>query len=124
MHFDAAPDFDATPSGPSWSSRTGAPVPHTRRVVLTGLGIVTGNAGDVDSFRRTLTDGASALGPLETGPARDWAYAFGAQVDDAQFAQARDAVGGSRDFGLALHAADQAVKASGLAAPVRVSLAR
>jgi 3-oxoacyl-(acyl-carrier-protein) synthase len=91
--------------------------------VLSGLGIITGNATDVDSFHRTLTDGASALGPLRSGPAKDWTYAFGAQVGESQFAQAREAVAGSRDAGLALHAAEQAVVASGLPARARADSA-
>jgi nodulation protein E len=120
MSLDAAPDFaDAIGD----ASCAGTPARRARRVVLTGLGIITGNAGDVASFQRTLTEGTSALGPLRTGPAKDWACAFGAQVDEARFERAQAAMSGSRDFGLALHAANQSVQASGLAASARAASA-
>lgn len=85
-----------------------------RRVVVTGIGVLSANARSVAEFRDTLVTGESALGVLHHGPARDWPFSTGAQVDPQILQTRRGPLNGSADQAMALYAIDDALASSGL----------
>ena len=93
----------------------------TRRVVVTGLGVVSGLGIGVDALWDGLVDGRSAVGPIRQLDASTFPLRFAAEVDPAF--SVRDFVPKSyrkavkvmcRDIELAVAAAAKAIKDAGL----------
>ncbi len=84
------------------------------RVVVTGVGVLSGNARSLGEFKETLMAGQSALGLLLHGPARDWPFSAGAQVDPLILRQRLGPINGSIDKAMALYPVDEALASSGL----------
>jgi 3-oxoacyl-[acyl-carrier-protein] synthase II len=54
----------------------------TRRVVVTGMGVVAPNGGDVPSFRASLEAGRSAVAPIRRFAASSFPTRIAAEIDD------------------------------------------
>ena len=55
---------------------------HARRVVITGMGVVTSLGEDLDRFWRALCDGQSGVGELTLFDTAEFRVHFGGQVRD------------------------------------------
>ncbi len=84
------------------------------RVVVTGVGVLSGNARTLAEFHDTLLCARSALGSLRFGPALDWPYTVGAQVDPLILTERLGCLNGSADKAMALYVVDEALASSGL----------
>ncbi|HYO77157.1 MAG TPA: beta-ketoacyl-[acyl-carrier-protein] synthase family protein [Thermoanaerobaculia bacterium] len=54
----------------------------TRRVVVTGMGVIAPNGADVDAFRASLEAGRSAVGPIRRFSASSFPTRIGAEIDE------------------------------------------
>jgi 3-oxoacyl-(acyl-carrier-protein) synthase len=93
------------------------------RVVVTGIGILTGNASNLVEFQGTLLRGISALGVLRGAETSGWVYSRGAQVDRGVLESKLGAVEGNQDHAMPLYAAEEALASSGLSADQRARCA-
>jgi 3-oxoacyl-[acyl-carrier-protein] synthase II len=57
-------------------------MPMLRRVVITGLGVVTGLGRDLEPFWRALLEGKSGVGPVDLFDTSEFKVHFGGQVRD------------------------------------------
>lgn len=89
-----------------------------RRVVITGLGVVTSLGCEVETFWRNLLNGKSGVGPVTHFDASGVPSRIGAEVRDfdasGYFANHRDAKRADRYIGLSVAASKIAVRQSGL----------
>ncbi len=89
-----------------------------RRVVITGLGVVTSLGCEVETFWRNLLSGKSGVGPVTHFDPSGVPSRIGAEVRDfdtsGYFANHRDAKRADRYIGLSVAASKIAVKQSGL----------
>jgi 3-oxoacyl-(acyl-carrier-protein) synthase len=111
------------PSPSSSLSEDREPGQRPPRVVVTGVGVLSGNASGLEEFKETLVAGQSALGLLRYGPAKDWPFAVGAQIDPQILQERMEAMGGSLDRALALYPVEEALVTSGLSSAQRVRCA-
>lgn len=88
-----------------------------RRVVITGLGVVSGLAQDIENFWTGLLEGRSGIGPIDLFDPAAFKVRFAGQVRDFQpdvLFGPKEARHLDRFVQFALAAGDQAVKDSGL----------
>ncbi|MBL9141253.1 MAG: beta-ketoacyl-[acyl-carrier-protein] synthase II, partial [Phycisphaerae bacterium] len=89
-----------------------------RRVVVTGLGVVTDVGTTVPTFWKSLTEGRSGIGPITAfKPTPEWSVTFAGEVRDLDAAARMDPKAMQRmdRFSvLGVCAADEAVKDSGI----------
>ena len=88
-----------------------------RRVVVTGLGVVTPLGLDVDSFWTALTAGRSGIHALTTLDTSQYKVHFGGDIPDfdvTTVVSAKDAKKLDRFTQFAVHAGDQAIRDAGL----------
>ncbi|MFW6202408.1 MAG: beta-ketoacyl-ACP synthase II [Gemmatimonadota bacterium] len=88
-----------------------------RRVVVTGLGLVTPVGNDVDATWRALLDGRSGAAPITHFDAEEFDVRFGCEVkgfDPREYLDRKEVRRTDRFSQFALAAAQQAVDASGL----------
>src|SRR4051812_50192519 len=89
----------------------------TRRVVITGMGVVTGLGHTVKEFWAGLTAGKSGVGPLTLFDTTEFKVHFGGQVrdwDPAALFGVKEARHLDRFAQFAMSAAEQAVDDSGI----------
>src|SRR5271166_2573667 len=90
---------------------------HSRRVVITGMGVVTSLGVSLDSFWEALCAGRSGVGPLTLFDTTEFKVHFGGQVRDwdpvARFG-AKEARHLDRFAQFAMAAAEAAVEDSGI----------
>lgn len=84
--------------------------PSRHRVVVTGLGVITANARDVETFATALQNGVSGLGPVTSLSMDDYVSNQGGQVPDAFLPADIVAVNLDRATKLTLVAAQQAME--------------
>ena len=88
-----------------------------RRIVITGVGVVTPLAADVDTFWRRLTAGESGIHDLTTLDTSEHKVHFGGDIPDFSingYVDAREAKRLDRFTQFAVHAGGQAIKDSGI----------
>ncbi len=88
-----------------------------RRVVVTGLGVVSDVGTSVSAFWKSLTEGRSGIGPITSFPTPDWAVTFAGEVRDLDAGARIDpkAIQRMDRFSvLGMCAADEAVRDSGI----------
>lgn len=89
-----------------------------RRVVVTGLGVVTDVGLDVPTFWRSLTEGRTGIGPIAAfKPTPEWSVTFAGEVKDLDAGKILDpkAIQRMDRFSvLGMCAADEAVRDSGM----------
>jgi 3-oxoacyl-[acyl-carrier-protein] synthase II len=88
-----------------------------RDIVVTGLGVVTGNASNLAEFRETLLEGRSAIGPLRPGTADGWPVSEAAELDPASLERCLSGYapsGLSRDQRVAFAPVPEALAGAGL----------
>jgi len=88
-----------------------------RRVVVTGMGVVTSLACDVERLWSELIAGHSGIGPLRILDTNPFKIRFGGDIPDfdlGELVEAKEAKRLDRFTQFALHAADQAVRQAGL----------
>lgn len=86
-----------------------------RRIVVTGIGVVTPLAVDVETFWRRLTAGESGIHPLTTLDTSAYKVHFGGDIPDfdvGDFVEPREAKRLDRFTQFAVHAGGQAIKDS------------
>lgn len=90
--------------------------PDSRRVVVTGVGALTGFGPDRDAFRKGVMGGLSAITelPEEVFPRRAYPCAMGSRVPDIPAVEGMD-MAPSRSAAMALTAATYAIRDSGVA---------
>lgn len=91
--------------------------PSKRRVVVTGVGIVTSLGLDVDEFWRRLTAGESGVHGLTIFDTAQYKVRFGADIPDfsvTQYVEPREAKRLDRFTQFAMHAGGQAVADAGI----------
>jgi len=89
----------------------------SRRVVITGVGVITGLGHDVDSFWSGLNEGRSGVGPVDLIDVTEFKVRFAGQVRDFhpdQLFGPKESRHLDRFVQFALAAGDQAVKDSGI----------
>lgn len=89
----------------------------TRRVVVTGMSVVTALGLDLDEFWEKLCAGKSGVGPLQRFDTSDFKVRFGGEIKDfdpTEFIPERDLRRLDRFVQFALYGAHKAVKQSGL----------
>jgi 3-oxoacyl-[acyl-carrier-protein] synthase II len=89
-------------------------VPARRRIVVTGLGVITANARDVAEFTQALKTGVSGLVPVSSMEMGDYVNNCGGQVPDTFFPPNIAAMGADRATLLAMVAANQAMQDANL----------
>jgi 3-oxoacyl-[acyl-carrier-protein] synthase II len=91
---------------------------ESRRVVITGMGVVTSMGCDVETFWRNLVNGKSGISPVTHFDASGVPSRIGAEVRDFDtapyFANHRDAKRADRYIGFSVAASKMAVTQSGL----------
>jgi 3-oxoacyl-[acyl-carrier-protein] synthase II len=88
-----------------------------RRIVVTGIGVVTPLAVDVETFWKRLVAGESGIHDLTTLDTSRYKIHFGGDITDfdvGQFVDAREAKRLDRFTQFAVHAGGQAIKDSGI----------
>jgi 3-oxoacyl-[acyl-carrier-protein] synthase II len=91
-----------------------------RKVVITGMGMVTAVGNDRDSGWAALKAGQSGIGPIESFDTEEFKVHFGGEVknfDPETVMDPKEARKADRYCQLAMVAADEAMKQSGLGAP-------
>ena len=58
---------------------------HPRRVVITGMGVVTSLGESLDQFWTGLCEGRSGIGPLTLFDTTEFKVKFGGQVDGGPY---------------------------------------
>lgn len=89
----------------------------TRRVVVTGMSVVTALGLDLDEFWEKLCAGKSGVGPLQRFDTSDFKVRFGGEIKDfdpTEFIPERDLRRLDRFVQFALYGAHKAVRQSGL----------
>lgn len=89
----------------------------TRRVVVTGMSVVTALGLDLDEFWEKLCAGKSGVGPLQRFDTSDYKVRFGGEIKDfdpTEFIPERDLRRLDRFVQFALYGAHKAIKQSGL----------
>lgn len=89
----------------------------SRRVVITGVGVITGLGHDVDTFWSGLIEGRSGVGPVDLIDVTEFKVRFAGQVRDfhpEQLFGPKESRHLDRFVQFALAAGDQAVKDSGI----------
>ncbi len=89
----------------------------TRRVVVTGMSVVTALGLDIDEFWEKLCAGKSGVGPLERFDVSDFKVRFGGEIKDfdpTEFIPERDLRRQDRFVQFALYGAHKAVKQAGI----------
>ena len=92
----------------------------TRRVVVTGMSVVTALGLELDEFWEKLCAGKSGVGPLSRFDTSDFKVRFGGEIKDfdpTEFIPERDLRRLDRFVQFALYAAHKAVKQSGIDLP-------
>lgn len=92
----------------------------TRRVVVTGMSVVTALGLDLDEFWEKLCAGKSGVGPLQRFDTSDFKVRFGGEIKDfdpTEFIPERDLRRLDRFVQFALYGAHKAVKQSGIDLP-------
>jgi 3-oxoacyl-[acyl-carrier-protein] synthase II len=90
---------------------------NERRIVVTGIGVVTPIALDVPNFWQRLTAGESGIHPLTTLDTTQYKVHFGGDIPDFnvdQFVDAREAKRLDRFTQFAVHAGGQAIADAGI----------
>ena len=87
----------------------------TRRVVITGMGVVTPIGNDTESFWQSLTDGVNGIDFFTRMDTSDQKVVLGAEVKDFEYPDAREARRLDLYTQYALVAANEAFAMSGLA---------
>ena len=88
-----------------------------RRVVISGLGVISCCGNDVDSFWRSVRDGVSGIGPIESFDASPYVVKIAGEVhnfDPLDYVAAKEALRQGRFVHYAIAAARQAVEDSGI----------
>jgi 3-oxoacyl-[acyl-carrier-protein] synthase II len=95
---------------------------HPRRVVVTGMGVVTPLGLDLDTFWRNLTHGVSGIGPITLFDASAYDCRFAGEVKDFDpvqyFKTPKDVRRSDRFTQLAVAAAKNAMADAGLSEPL------
>ena len=90
---------------------------NNRRVVITGVGVVTPLALDVDNFWKRLIDGHSGIHDLTTLDTSKYKVHFGGDIPDfdvSTYVSAKEAKRLDRFTQFAVHAGGQAIADAGL----------
>src|SRR5579862_3176802 len=88
-----------------------------KRVVITGMGLVTALGSEIDAFWRNITAGKSGVSAIEGFDAAEYATRFAAEIKDFQadrYMERREARKMDRFVQFAVAASTVAVSASGL----------
>lgn len=88
-----------------------------RKVVVTGLGVITPVGNDVKTFWKNITDGVLGIGPITRFDTTDYAVKIGAEVKDfdpKQYMDKNDVRKSDHNVHMAMGAAVQAVEDSGI----------
>lgn len=88
-----------------------------RRIVITGIGVVSPLGNDVDSFWQRLLAGESGIHPLTTLDTTRYKVHFGGDIPDfdiSEFANSKEAKRLDRFTQFAVHAAGQAIRDCGI----------
>jgi 3-oxoacyl-[acyl-carrier-protein] synthase II len=86
-------------------------------VVISGLGVISCCGNDVDSFWRSVRDGVSGIGPIESFDASPYVVKIAGEVhnfDPLEYVAAKEALRQGRFVHYAIAAARQAVEDSGI----------
>ena len=90
----------------------------SRRVVITGMGVVTSLGCEIETFWRNLIGGKSGIAPVTLFDTTDTPCRIGAEVNDFDFtpyfANHRDAKRADRFIGFSVAASKMAIDQSGL----------
>src|SRR5712691_108263 len=91
---------------------------NDRRVVITGLGVITPVGNDLEAFWKSLVEGKSGIGRIQTFDTANYDCKIGGEVRDFDpknfFKNAKDVRRTDRLVQLAMAAAKMSVKDSGI----------
>jgi 3-oxoacyl-[acyl-carrier-protein] synthase II len=95
----------------------------SRRVVVTGLGVIAPNGRDVPTFARALENGCSGVGPIRRFATNSFPTRIAAEIDDFDWPESDGAPAGWNELDriarFATAAADQAVREANLVGNVK-----